>query len=154
MDEPPPYSAYAVIMGAFAGGLAATGVLARALDREPREQTALDLFTLVVANFKAAHTLAHDEVTSFLREPFVQGHAHEGGEDPAEGGMRQAIGELVTCTRCVGTWTAGGLAATQVLWPRFGRILTWTLSAAGVNDFLQSAFVAMAEKANEIEART
>jgi len=138
-------------MGAFAGGLAATGVLARALDREPREQTALDLFTLVVANFKAAHTLAHDEVTSFLREPFVQGHAHEGGEDPAEGGMRQAIGELVTCTRCVGTWTAGGLAATQVLWPRFGRLVTWTLAAAGANDFLQAAFSALAAKANELE---
>jgi hypothetical protein len=153
MDERPPYEAYAAIMGAFFGGLAATGLLARALGREPREHDALDLLTLVAANFKAARTLAHDEVTSFLREPFVQGYAHEGAEEPEHGGTRQAVGELVTCTRCIGTWTAAGLAATQVLWPRFGRILTWTLSAAAVNDFLQSAFVAMAEKANEIEAR-
>jgi hypothetical protein len=151
VDERPPYSAYAAIMGAFAGGLAATGVLARALGREPRDQTTLDLFTLVLANFKAAHTLAHDEVTSFLREPFVQGHAHEGGEEPAEGGVRQAIGELVTCTRCVGTWTAGGLAAAQVLWPRFGRLVTWTLAAAGANDFLQAGFSALAAQANELE---
>jgi hypothetical protein len=138
-------------MGVFAGGLAATGVLARVLGREPRELTALDLLTLVVANFKAAHTLAHDEVTSFLREPFVQGHAHGGDEEPTSGGTRQAIGELVTCTRCVGTWTAGGLAATQVLWPRFGRLVTWTLAAAGANDFLQAGFAALAAKANELE---
>ena len=38
-----PYGAYATIMGAFAGGLALAGVLARALDRDPQEHTALDL---------------------------------------------------------------------------------------------------------------
>src|SRR6266545_5490985 len=138
-------------MAAFFGGPGLTGLLARALGREPREHTALDLATLVAANFKAARTLAHDEVTSFLREPFVQGHAHEGREQPVGGGMRQAVGELVTCTRCIGTWTAAGLAATQVLWPRLGRLVTWTLAAAAANDFLQSAFVALTEKANEIE---
>ena len=34
----------------------------------PSRATALDLITLVAATYKAAHTLAHDEVTSFLRE--------------------------------------------------------------------------------------
>jgi Protein of unknown function (DUF1360) len=153
--ERPPYGAYATIMGVFVGGLAGTGLLARALARDPREHTALDLVALSAATFKAARTLARDEVTSFVREPFVEGHAHEGGEEPAhDGGFRQAIGELVTCTRCVGTWTAAGLGASQVLWPRFGRILTWTLSAAGVNDFLQAGFAALTAKANEVEQRT
>jgi hypothetical protein len=143
-----------MIMGAFFGGLGATGVLAGLLGREPREHTALDLVTLVAANFKAARTLSHDEVTSFLREPFVQGHAHEGGEEPAGDGMRQAVGELVTCSRCVGTWTAAALAATQVLSPRFGRLVTWTLAAAAANDFLEAVFVALTGKANELEARS
>src|SRR5262245_57220695 len=123
-------------MGAFFGGLGATGLLARLLGREPREHTTLDLVTLVAANFKAARTLSHDEVTSFLREPFVEGHAHQGDEEPAGDGMRQAVGELVTCSRCIGTWTAAGLAATQVLSPRLGRLVTWTLAAAAANDFL------------------
>jgi hypothetical protein len=69
------------------------------------------------------------------------------------GGMEQAIGELVTCSRCVGTWAAAGLATTQVLAPRFGRLLTWTLGAAGINDFLQAGFEALTEKANELEDR-
>jgi hypothetical protein len=54
----------------------------------------------------------------------------------------------VTCTRCVGTWTAAGLATTQIVAPRFGRLLTWSLGAAAANDFLQAAFVALTEKAN------
>src|SRR5215831_12179588 len=125
-------------MGAFVAGLAGTGALARALGRDPREHTTLDLVTLVAATFKAARTIARDEVTSFVREPFVEGYAHSGDEEPAAEGFRRAIGELVTCTRCIGTWTAAGLGVTQVLSPRFGRVLTWTLSAAGANDFLQA----------------
>jgi hypothetical protein len=142
-------------MAAFAGGLAGAGALARALDRDPHEHTTLDLAALALATFKAARTLSDDEVTSFLREPFVEGRAHEGGEDPREtGGMRQAIGELVTCSRCIGTWVAAGLGATQIVAPRFGRLLTWTLGAAGLNDFLQASFAALANKSNELEQRT
>ena len=150
-----PYGAYAAIMGAFAGGLALAGVLARALDRDPQEHTALDLVALGAATFKASRTLSHDEVTSFLREPFVEGSAHEGGEEPvATGDLQQAIGELVTCSRCIGTWVAAGLATTQILAPRFGRLLTWTLGGAGLNDFLQAGFAALTHKSNELGQRT
>jgi hypothetical protein len=153
-DQPPPYAEYAAIMAAFCGGLAAAGALAHALGRDREEHTTLDLVTLALATYKAARTLSRDEVTSFLREPFVEGHAHEGGEDPLEnGGMRQAIGELVTCSRCVGTWVAAGLGATQIVAPRFGRLLSWTLGAAGLNDFLQAGFVALTNKSNELEER-
>jgi hypothetical protein len=150
-----PYGAYAAILGAFAGGLAVAGVVARALDRDPQEHTALDLVALGAATFKASRTLSHDEVTSFLRDPFVKGSAHEGGEEPvATGDLHQAIGELVTCSRCIGTWVAAGLATTQILAPRFGRLLTWTLGGAGLNDFLQAGFAALTQKSNELEQRT
>src|SRR5881392_1805349 len=150
----PPYEAYAVIMGVFVGGLGIAGLAARVFDRNPGCQSALDFVVLSAASFKAARTLARDEVTSFLREPFVQGEAHEGGEDPVESGdLRQAIGELVTCSRCGGTWAAAGLGATQIIAPRFGRLLTWTLGAAGLNDFLQAAFATLTNKSNEIEER-
>jgi hypothetical protein len=60
----------------------------------------------------------------------------------------------VTCTRCVGTWIAAGLATTQILAPRFGCLLTWSLGAAAANDFLQAAFVMLTERANAVpEAR-
>ena len=145
----PPYEAYAAIVGVFVGGLGAAGLAARALGRNPACQTPLDFAVLSAASFKAARTLAHDEVTSFLRDPFVKGEAHEGDEHPVESGdYRQAIGELVTCSRCGGTWAAAALATTQILAPRFGRLLTWSLAAAGVNDWLQAGFVALTRKAD------
>ena len=150
----PPHAAYAVILGTFAGGLAGAGALAKKLDREPQCQTTLDFAILAAASFKAARTLSRDKVASVVRDPFVEGDAYDGHERPAGEGMRRAMGELVTCTRCVGTWTAAGLATTQIVAPRFGRLLTWSLGAAAANDFLQAAFVALTEKANAVpEAR-
>jgi hypothetical protein len=149
-----PHSAYAAIMGTFAAGIAGAGLLARALGRNPEEQRPIDLAILGLATFKAARTVARDEVTSFIREPFVEGEAHEGGEDAVEtGDIRQAIGELVTCTRCIGTWIAAGLTTTQVIAPRFGRLLTWSLAAAGANDFLQGGFAALTHKSSELQRR-
>jgi hypothetical protein len=147
----PPYAAYAGIMSTFVGGLAVAGGIANLLDRDAREQSMLDLAVLGLATFKAARTVSSDEVTSFLREPFVEGRAKDGADEPiATGDLRQAIGELVTC---IGTWIAGGLAATQIIAPRFGRLLTWTLATGGANDVLQAGFAALTSKANELEKR-
>jgi hypothetical protein len=149
----PPRRAYATIVGVFGGSLALGGGLARALGRDPRKQTWLDLATLSMATFKTARTIVRDDVASFIREPFVEGDPpHAEDERPVQtGGIDQAIGELVTCSRCVGTWVAAGLATVQVLAPRFGRTLTWTLAAGGINDFLQSGFAALTSKVNELE---
>jgi hypothetical protein len=154
-SQRPPYGAYAAILGTFTAGLAGAGLISRALDRDPQCQTGLDLLVLGAATFKAARTLSRDQVASVIRQPFVSGDAYKGeGEEPLPtGGLEQAIGELVTCTRCVGTWAAAGLATTQVIAPRFGRLLTWSLGAAAANDFLQAAFAALTAKANEVEER-
>jgi len=141
-------------MGTFVGGLGLAGAAARALDRNPACQTPLDFAVLSMASFKAARTVARDEVTSFIREPFVEGDAHEGNAEPVDtGDFRQAVGELVTCSRCIGTWSAAALAVSQILAPRFGRLLTWSLAAAGANDWLQAGFSALAHKSNELEQR-
>jgi Protein of unknown function (DUF1360) len=147
----PPYASYAAIAATFAGGLTAAEALARALGREPRDLKAVDFVTLCAATFKASRTISQDRVASFLREPFVEGQALAGDEEPAGEGIQRAIGELVTCTRCLGVWMAAGLGATQVVAPRFGRLLTWTLAAAAANDFLQTSFVALNRKAEELE---
>jgi uncharacterized protein DUF1360 len=147
----PPYASYATLLGTFVVGLG----LASRLSRPEHELRPIDLASLGLATFKAARTMSHDEVTSFLRQPFVVEEAHEGeDETPAGTGMQQAIGELVTCTRCIGTWIAAGLASTLAVSPRFGRLLVWSLDAAAINDFLQAGFVALTEKSNELEERT
>jgi hypothetical protein len=150
-SERPPYEAYAAIVATFSGLLATAGLLGRLVGRDPQCQTALDFAVLGAATFKAARTLARDRVTAPIRAPFVEGEADARDEEPVhEGGMPQAIGELVTCTRCVGTWAAAGLTATQIITPRFGRLLTWSLGAAAANDFLQAGFTALTGKANDL----
>jgi Protein of unknown function (DUF1360) len=141
--ERPPYEAYATILGAFFAGLGAVSALAR---RSP-PASALDLVALSAATFKASRALTRERIASFARAPFVEGE----DEHPAGSGLQRAIGELVTCSRCVGTWTAAGLASVQMVTPRFGRALTWTLGASAANDFLQAAFGALCAKANELE---
>jgi hypothetical protein len=150
-QERPPYEAYAAIAAAFGGLLATAGALGRLLDRDPQCQTTLDFLVLGLASFKAARTLAHDRVTAPVRAPFVEGEANTEDEQPVRSGdLQQAIGELVTCSRCIGTWVAAGLASTQIVTPRFGRLLTWSLGAAAANDFLQAGFSALKGKANEL----
>ena len=152
MPSQPPYASYAALMGVYSGGLATAGLLARLLRRGPQDHTALDFAVLSAAAFKAARTLAHDRVSAPMRAPFVEGAADTDDEVPVHtGGLQQAIGELVTCTRCVGTWAAAGLASTQIVAPRFGRLLTWSLGAAAASDFLQAGFTALRGKANELD---
>jgi hypothetical protein len=155
VPELPPYHAYATIVGTFLAGLGAVSGFAAARDRPPQEVTAVDLALLGLATFKAARVVSRDKVTSFMREPVVEGEAYDGeDEQPVQdGGMQQALGELVTCTRCVGTWLGAGLASLQILSPRTGRLMTSVLAAGALNDFLLAGFEALTSKANELEKR-
>ena len=150
----PPYSTYAALVGVFGIGMSGLAGVASLRGRRPEQLRPLDLAIVSAATFKAARTVAHDEVLSFLREPFVQGEAHEGNEQPLEdGGTRQAIGELLTCSRCIGMWAASGIVGLHTVAPRRGRLVRWSLAAAAANDFLQAGFSALAAKANELERR-
>jgi hypothetical protein len=149
----PPYRAYATLVATFVAGLAAVSALAAVRKRPPQEFRAIDLAMLGLATFKASRVVARDKVTSFVREPFVEGQAYDGEDERPvhDTPMKQAIGELVTCTRCIGTWIGAALAALAVLAPRTGRLLTSILAAGALNDWLQAGFAALTSKANELE---
>jgi Protein of unknown function (DUF1360) len=87
----PPYAAYAGIMSTFAGVVGLAGVLVRRLGRDPRCDTTPDLAVLAVATFKVARTVSRDDVTSFIRAPFVEGEAGTGeAEEPVATGRAPA----------------------------------------------------------------
>jgi hypothetical protein len=156
VPEQPPYRAYATIVGTFLAGLGAVSGVAAARDRPLQEPSAIDLTLLGLATFKASRVVARDKVTSFVREPFVEGKAYDGEDEKPthETEMKQALGELVTCTRCIGTWIGASLASIQILAPRTGRLLTTVLAAGALNDFMLAGFAALSEKANELEQHT
>jgi hypothetical protein len=151
----PPYAAYAAIASTFAGTLAGASTLSSRLGRSREQRSAIDLVVLAAASFKVARTVSQDRVLSFVREPFVAGDARRGAATPVPtGDLRQALGELVTCSRCVGTWAAAGLETTQLVAPRFGRLLAWTLAAAALNDWLQAGFETLRQRANTLAEQT
>ena len=64
-------------MGTFVGGLAARRRRSRGCSTATRASTTRSTSPCsALATFKAARTISRDEVTSFIREPFVEGEAH------------------------------------------------------------------------------
>jgi hypothetical protein len=130
---------YAAINIVWAG--LATGVLLATREDAPPIHE-LPVFGL--ATFALTKALAKEKVGTWVREPVVDERAHK----PKGRRLRFAVGELLTCTRCLGTWSSLGLVALRVARPREGRILATVLASAGVNDWLQSGFTLLCNRAN------
>jgi hypothetical protein len=96
---------------------------------------------LAAATFALSKTLVHEKVDTWVREPFV---AEDGGERRPKGsGLRYAIGELMSCTRCMGAWSALALVGLRVTAPHASRVVTPVLAASAGNDFAQAAFTGL-----------
>ncbi len=102
-----------------------------------------------LAAFTLTKALAKEKVGVWVRDPLV--HETEEGRPPKGSGIRAALGELVTCTRCLGTWSSLGIVGLRVLAPREGRIVASVLASAAINDWLQTGFTLAREKANTQE---
>ncbi len=140
---------YAILEGAFAVGLGGVVALARRRERDgslaiPREELPL----LALATFALADVVAKEKVSTWLREPFVRESAEHKALAPEGTGLRHAVGELLTCTRCMGTWSALGLVGLRTASPSTGRAVTNVLALTGVNDVLQGGFRLLAERTN------
>jgi hypothetical protein len=104
-----------------------------------------ELPVIGLASFAMAKALSKEKIGSWVREPLV-----DEDRQPKGRGLRHTLGELVTCSRCVGTWSSLGLVGLRVARPREGRIVTGILAASALNDFLQTGFSAACAKANRL----
>jgi hypothetical protein len=138
-DTPTHPLDYAAINAAWAAMLA--GVLLSSRHDAPATGE-LPVFGL--ATFALSKALAKEKVGSWARAPLVE----ERDGTPKGRRLRYAVGELVTCTRCLGTWSSLGLVGLRVARPREGRIVASVLATAGINDWLQAMFSAATSKAN------
>ena len=145
--EPPTteavdYAAINLVYGAlFAGVVYAT--------RERAREDPIQLHELIpmsAATFALAKVIAKEKVGTWVREPFVE---HVDGTPKPEGRrLRRAVGELVTCTRCVGAWSALGVVGLRLAYPDAGRNVATVLAASGANDWLQAGFKALCARAD------
>src|SRR6201999_3667364 len=91
---------------------------------------------LGLATFALAKLVSKEKVESWVREPFLE-ERPDGERRPKGRRMRYAIGELLSCSRCVGSWSALGLVGVRLLRPREARVVVPMLALAGANDWLQ-----------------
>ena len=128
------------------------GVLAGARYRDDSDQqiAVRELVPLGAATFALAKVVAREKIGSWMREPFVE---QEGAQPKRPRGrrLRRAVGELVTCTRCVGAWSALGVVGLRVIDPKSGRIVANVLAASAMNDWMQASFKLLTEQVNQTQ---
>src|SRR3954454_2598973 len=130
------------------------GVLMTAVVLTTRERAREDpisgreLVPIAAATFALSKVIAREKIGTWMREPFVEDPAGE--RRPRGRRLQRAVGELVTCTRCVGAWSALGIVGLRLASPDSGRIVTNVLAVSAANDWLQAGFRALCGEANRI----
>ena len=126
---------YALLSTTYAALLTGTAVTARRRGAIP----AAEIPALAAATFTLSKLIVHEKVESWLRQPFVE-EQPSGRKRPRGRRLRYAVGELLTCTRCTGAWTALALVGLRLHAPATARTVTTVLAASAGNDFLHAGF--------------
>jgi hypothetical protein len=134
---------YAVISGLYGALLGTSALAARGREPIPREE----LPVLAAATFALSKLVVHEKAETWMRRPFVE--ERPSGRRPRGRRLRYAVGELLTCTRCTGAWTALALVSLRLYAPATGRTVASVLAASAGNDLLQAGFSWMCGRASE-----
>jgi hypothetical protein len=129
--EATDYAALTTLYGVLLGTVAVTG-----RGREPVRRAELPV--LAAATFALSKLIVHEKAETWIRKPFVE--EQDDGKQPKGRRLRYAVGELLTCTRCTGAWSALGLVALRLHAPDAGRTVTAVLAASAGNDMLQAGY--------------
>jgi hypothetical protein len=136
-------------MGVYAGLVTAAAAAVRASGRELPTRIPLgDAALLTVATFRLARRIAKDPVTSPLRAPFTtfqgpSGHAEIAEEVREHGGVKHAVGELLTCPFCLAQWVGTAFVFGYVTAPRATRLAALTMTTVAGSDVLQFLYDAI-----------
>ncbi len=141
--KPHDYAALSVAYGTLAGLVAVLAVRRRE-DPAPAEPAELLLYGAATAGL--ARLLSKEKVTEWIRQPFVETPA-EGERRPRGSGPRYVVGELLTCTRCLGSWSALSLIGLRAAAPGPARVGSTLLALSYMNNLLQARLAAEQAKA-------
>jgi hypothetical protein len=136
-------------MGVYLGLVSAGAAAVRAGGRELPDRIPVgDALLLTVATFRLARRIAKDPVTSPIRAPFTQfqgpsGHAEIAEEVREHGGVKHAVGELLTCPFCLAQWVGTAFVFGYATAPRATRLAALTMTMVAGSDVLQFAYDAI-----------
>jgi Protein of unknown function (DUF1360) len=146
--RPVDYAAINAVWLSLAAALVA-GTRGRAAD-DPI--TTKELIPLAAATFAVSKAVARERIGVWVREPFVDEEENE-TQRPKGNRIRRAVGELVTCTRCVGTWSALAVVGLRVMHPEAGRTVSMVLASSAANDWMQAGFKLVTEQTNLVGSK-
>jgi Protein of unknown function (DUF1360) len=146
--EPVEYGAINAVYAAMLAGLV-MATRERAAQGDPIARDEYPV--LAAATFALSKVVAKEKIGTWVREPFVEEGPDRKPRGPRGRRFRRAMGELVTCSRCVGAWSALGLVGLRVASPSAGRIVNAVLATSAANDFLHAGFTWLTERADDAE---
>ena len=133
-------------MSVYVGLVSAAAAAVRASGRElPDRIPAADAALMTVATFRLARRIAKDPVTSPIRAPFTRfqgpsGHAEVAEEVREHGGVKHAVGELLTCPFCLAQWVGTAFVFSYVAAPKATRLAALTMTMVAGSDVLQFVY--------------
>jgi hypothetical protein len=130
---------YAALSGLFLAILALFSLLGR---RKEKEVKPLDIALLGLSSFRMGRLVAYDLVMEPYRQPFTETVPDPTGAGdtvrPKGSGWRRAVGTLIACPICAGTWIAAGLAYGLQVAPGPTRLLMTIMGSIGLGEVLNA----------------
>jgi hypothetical protein len=133
-------------MGVYLGLVSAAATAVRASGRRLPDRIPVgDAALLTVATFRLARRIAKDPVTSPIRAPFTRfegasGHAEVAEEVREHGGVKHAVGDLLTCPFCLAQWVGTAFVFSYVAAPKATRLAALTMTMVAGSDVLQFVY--------------
>jgi hypothetical protein len=144
--EERPLAADVGAMGVYLGLVSAAAAAVRISGRELPSRIPLgDAALMTIATFRLSRRIAKDPITAPLRAPFTVYRGTSGEAEIAEeirehGGVKHAVGELLTCPFCMAQWVATALVFGYATAPRAARLAALTMTMVAGSDVLQFVY--------------
>jgi hypothetical protein len=146
-DGSAPLGGYAGLIVSF--GVIVGGILFSRRRELPEKIAPNDLILLGLATQKVSRLVTRSRVAGVLRAPFTEYEGSAGAgeveEHPRGEGIQRAIGELVSCPFCLGTWVASAGITSLLTRPRLTRSLASIFAVSAIADFFQQAYCRIKE---------
>ncbi|WP_195576047.1 DUF1360 domain-containing protein [Paenibacillus sp. 1001270B_150601_E10] len=109
----------------------------------------LDGFTfllLFLATYRLTRLLVFDEITSFIRKPFIEEKLEMNDKgmlvavlEQKGGAFHRFMGKLLSCYWCTGVWASAAIVLIYLFMPLFiSAPLIWILALAGAAGIVES----------------
>ncbi|MCL5952274.1 MAG: DUF1360 domain-containing protein [Chloroflexi bacterium] len=107
----------------------------------------LQVVQLAFATYRLGRLISYDTIFETYRAPFTETVADPSGAGktvvPKGKGTRRAIGELIACPICAGTWIAAWLVYGLTFLPRPTQMFIQIMSTIGIAEFINAATEAL-----------